>query len=64
MSARDYTNEPECPYCGHVKRDAWEIDFGGAEGETELTCGNCERDYICSRQIRVDYSTRATKGSE
>lgn len=50
---------PICPHCGHKQRDAWEIDFGpGMEGETEITCGSCERDYIVSREVTVYYSTR------
>jgi len=56
-SARHYTTHPECPYCGHIERDDWEIDFGGIEGDAELTCGKCERDYLCSRSVNVSYST-------
>ena len=57
----DYESEPVCPYCGHREMDAWEISFGGAEGSTEITCGQCERDYFCEKSITVYYSTRALK---
>ena len=56
--SHSYTREPECPYCGGIEKDAWEINFGpGMEGETEITCGHCEREYKCSRQVEITYST-------
>ncbi len=54
-----HTEQPICPHCGHVERDAWEIDFGGYEGDTETACGSCGRDYFVSRHCSVTYSTRA-----
>lgn len=50
--------EPVCPYCGHKRGDAWEINFGlGLEGSTEIDCGNCEKPYFVERNIEVTYST-------
>ena len=53
-----YNDDPLCPYCGHKERDAWEINFGaGMEGETEITCGKCDEEYLVSRHVSVSYST-------
>ena len=58
----DFTEDPVCPHCGHVERDAWEFDFGGGlEGDGEVTCGECEREYFCSRHVSVSYSTEPIK---
>lgn len=47
-----------CPHCGHLERDAWEIDFGpGLDGDTVVTCGKCEQEYFASRQVSVWYQT-------
>ena len=55
--------EPVCPHCGHKHRDAWDLSFdGGAEGECEIECGECGKDYIISRHVSVSYSTTVTKG--
>lgn len=62
MGERDthLTDEPMCPYCGHVEEDAWEIDFGpGIEGDTETSCNECGRNYQVSRTCTVYYSTQA-----
>lgn len=53
------TREPICPHCGHQEQDAWEIDFGGAEGGTIVACGSCGEDYFCYREIDVRYTTKA-----
>lgn len=37
----EYTDSPICPYCGHVEKDALEINLGpGIEGDGETTCGD------------------------
>jgi len=55
----DFTDYPVCPYCGHVERDAWEIDFGpGLDGDAETSCNSCGADYFCSRNVSVTYTTR------
>ena len=57
-SPRFYTIEPECPYCGHLVRDAWELNFGGMEGETTHECGHCEREFTVERSVSISYTTR------
>jgi hypothetical protein len=54
----DYQSRPVCPHCGHVHQDAWEWDFGGAEGDRDCFCGRCEKPFRCSRTIVVEYSTK------
>jgi len=58
-----YTHDPVCPFCGHKVRDVWEINFGSAEGETEIDCGECEKTFIVSRHVTVDYCTYKPKSS-
>lgn len=54
------TDDPVCPYCGYVERDAWEIDFGpGLDGDCEVACSDCGRDYVVIRNCSVSYTTRA-----
>ena len=57
----DYTREPVCPYCGHVERDAWEIDFGNSE-IAEFDCGSCGKTMVVIQSITVYYSTRKAEG--
>lgn len=58
----EYTFEPVCPHCGEKERDAWEIDFGnGTDGDTTITCGSCDKDYLCTRNVNVSYSTGIIK---
>lgn len=59
----DHTDSPVCPYCGHAELDAWEIDFGpGLDGEAEVTCGACEREYTVQRHAYITYSSKAKQG--
>ena len=53
----NYTEEPVCLYCGHKDHDAWGINFGGMEGETVSSCGNCGEYYTITRQVTIYYST-------
>ncbi|MGB5217370.1 MAG: hypothetical protein WBN66_03630 [Smithella sp.] len=54
----DYTREVVCPFCGYEFGDSWEIDFGPCmEGDTEVTCGGCEKDFPVSRHIEITYSS-------
>ena len=58
-----YTWCPVCPYCGHEHDDAegWEVD----EHDTEVECESCEKLFICTRIVSVDYCTKKkspTKG--
>ena len=54
----EYTDQPICPYCGHQVRDAWEIGFGPTcEGETDIECCDCGREFTVSRRCTITYST-------
>ncbi len=44
----------ECPYCGHIDKDSWELGDGG-EGCGETECGECEKTIIWVRNISVSY---------
>src|ERR1035437_6197215 len=63
--ATAYEREPVCPHCGHEHRDAWEWDFGtGMEGEATFECDHCEKEFVCSREVEVTYSTRKVENKE
>lgn len=49
----DYTDDLVCPHCGHVERDAWELqeDSGGA------MCMSCGEDFHYERHVTVRYSS-------
>lgn len=50
-------DKPTCPYCGHLERDAWDIDFGpSADGEAVITCGACDEEYLCYRDCHITYN--------
>lgn len=57
MADTELTREPVCPLCGYVERDAWEIDFGGIEGDTIHSCSSCGTDYSLSKTVTVHYSS-------
>jgi DNA-directed RNA polymerase subunit RPC12/RpoP len=49
-----------CPYCGarNRKDTEWEINFGpGLEGDTELDCSKCDKEFMVSSHVDVSYST-------
>lgn len=52
----DSTVDPICPHCGHAVRDSWELDFGTSE-EYEHMCCECEKDFVITRNVSVDYTT-------
>ena len=53
-----YEDDVTCPYCGHVDRDSWELDFGpGFEGDEDFECGACGETFHASREVSVSYST-------
>lgn len=59
MSDTEHRDDPICPYCGHVERDAWEIDLGpGIEGDGESDCVECGNTYLISRHATITYSTK------
>lgn len=51
------TDKPVCPHCGHEEKNAWEIDFGGVDGDTETTCSSCGEDYYVERMAIFYYTT-------
>lgn len=54
--------KPICPHCGHVEQDAWEIDFGpGLDGEREVSCNSCGKDYFLERIVLVNYKSTKLK---
>lgn len=56
------TDNAVCPYCGHVHKDSWEFDFGpGCEGDGEVMCHDCGKEFICSRTCTIHYSTLKKK---
>lgn len=58
MANHEYSEQPICPHCGSVERDAWEINFGpGLDGDTTHTCGSCGEDYFLERIVIVNYSS-------
>lgn len=64
MNDTSHTSDPVCPHCGHVERDAWEMDFGpGLEGDTTVTCGACDEEYRCERNATIYYTSTKCEAS-
>ena len=53
-----WSNDPICPYCGHVQSDFWE--YPGEDGDCD--CGDCGRRFMWSRHIEVTFSTTSIIG--
>ena len=53
MTQTDSEDTILCPYCGHDDRD----DRNQWEGEHEFTCSSCGKEYDCSIEISISYST-------
>lgn len=51
-----YTREPVCPHCGHVKRNAWELGLGDFD-QYQTECGECDKPYMITAHIRRTYTT-------
>lgn len=49
-----------CPWCGYEDPCSWEWrpNGGGSSGDGEATCPSCEKDFYCSSDISISYSTR------
>ena len=56
-----YNQDPVCPYCGHIERDAWELDLEDEE-DCEIECNRCEMEYIVSLHVSISYSTYKKDG--
>ena len=54
----EWTNEPTCPYCGHVETDAWEL--GDPEAVTEGWCGSCGKDYLLTGSVTIRWLSNPT----
>ena len=51
-------DQPQCPHCDYVMRDAWEVDFGlGIEGDAVVSCGSCGEDYEVYRHATIYYDS-------
>lgn len=50
----------ECPYCGWVDKDSWELGDGG-EGIGEIECSDCEKTIAWERHISINYSGKKLK---
>lgn len=54
----ELTDDVVCPYCGYVHSDSWEINFGhGLDGETNVSCDDCGKEFCCTRSITVYYTS-------
>ena len=53
----EHTNLPVCPHCGKEVEDTFELGFDGDEGEVEVECYGCKKEFIITQHIRVSYST-------
>lgn len=46
-----------CPWCGEMKTDLWDYNWGSRE-EIEVECGYCDKPFLLSRIVSVDYTAR------
>ena len=53
MTETDSEDTILCPYCGYDDRD----DRYAGEGEYEFTCSSCGKEYDCSIEVSISYST-------
>ena len=55
------TGETEitCPYCEHEFGDSWECGSDGEYIEESEECPECDKKFIWTRNISVDYSSQA-----
>lgn len=54
--ATEHQDDPVCPHCGHIQRDAWEWDFHGDE-TLEHECGKCCTVFTVRRHVSISYSS-------
>lgn len=57
----EHTRLPECPHCGFIDEDAWEIDFNSAEIAL-VDCPSCDFPYAITRYVDITYSTSPSGG--
>ena len=53
-----FNNEPVCPYCGNIERNAWELGLVGDGDEAEHVCGACEEEYLVVLNLSISYDTK------
>ena len=44
---------PTCPYCGETEADYYDVSEGGSD----ITCGSCGKDYHCTRNVQIDFTS-------
>ena len=58
----EYERDPVCPHCGYKHKNACEWNFGDSmEGENTFECDQCEKEFLCTRNVQVTYSTKKIK---
>lgn len=57
MADFKWTEQPICPYCEHVERDAWEIEFPPGIECVVTCCNSCGKDFTVCERVTVNYST-------
>jgi len=63
--AHEFTMNITCPWCGHENSDSWEVDFGSGTSEiARLDCAKCEKIFLATRLVTVDYSTERIEDDE
>lgn len=50
------TRQPLCPHCGHMLQDTWEY-LQEDEESTVITCSKCDKKYLATMHVSVDYTT-------
>lgn len=53
----EYSSDFECPYCGSVNHDAWEL----SDDEGETYCGSCGSDLEYEKVVTVEYNIKPKK---
>jgi transcription elongation factor Elf1 len=57
--AAERTKDITCPYCGHLRRDYWDVDFGfGWDMDANVRCYNCDKAYSVTCIVDVCYTSR------
>ena len=52
----EYTRNIVCPHCGYEDMDSWEV-MSGEEDLGIIECGRCEKSFLASRIITIEYCT-------
>lgn len=59
---------PTCPYCDteyHIWEDCNDKEVSGHEdGETIITCSECERKYLCITHVQYHFTSKKQEGKE